>query len=96
MQNFNQDISRWNTSKVDDMCQMSKSAEAFNIDLSKRNVRQVRTIKYIFVVPHRTIIAYRNGVSLLNNNEILRLEGFMVQHRVCRFGLPRYTLCIRP
>ena len=47
-ENFNQDISGWNVSKVKEMCTMFHCARAFNQDISGWNVRTVERSPFMF------------------------------------------------
>ena len=50
---FNQDISMWDTSNVTNMSGMFDNAEAFNQDISKWNVSNVTNMMYMFRYAHR-------------------------------------------
>jgi surface protein len=45
---FNQDLSRWNVSKVTDMAVMFRGCKNFNQDLSRWDVSKVKNINYMF------------------------------------------------
>ena len=51
-QNFNADISRWNTHSVTDMNSMFQNVHNFNVDLSTWNTQAVTSMSYMFQNAH--------------------------------------------
>ena len=49
LKNFNEDISAWNTSKVEDMLSMFEDADNFNQALNNWDVSKVKTMKNMFI-----------------------------------------------
>jgi len=47
-ESFNQDISRWDTSKVTDMSWIFRDAKSFNQDISRWDVSKVTDTRYMF------------------------------------------------
>jgi len=69
-QNFNADISRWNTHSVTDMNSMFQNAHNFNVDLSTWNTHAVTSMSYMFQNAHN----FNADISNWNTQSLAHME----------------------
>ena len=69
-QNFNQDISKWNTSEVTDMNCMFYCAKNFNQNISSWDISKVTTMKEIFAYT----IKFNQNISKWNLENIKNID----------------------
>jgi surface protein len=69
-QNFNADISRWNTHSVTDMNSMFQNAHNFNADISRWNTASVTSMSYMFQNAHN----FNADISNWNTQSLAHME----------------------
>jgi surface protein len=94
MQLFNDDISRWDTSKVTTMEHMFSHAHAFTGDLSRRDTSNVTTMHCMFADAH----AFNGDLSRWDTSNVTTMEGMFAadaKERLLAFARGEATFCCR-
>ena len=86
-QNFNADISRWNTHSVTDMSSMFQNAHNFNVDLSTWNTASVTSMSYMFQNVHN----FNADISNWNTQSLHSMYGMFENAKSFNVDITKWT-----